>query len=647
MANFDEQQNDDLPFWPTSEKTVFHPSNDMIVAKATFYVEKAKFARLVPVDKEPPNRFAITFAANIITLIKGLRMFAIKEPTPDDSDDEDHNVSPLYDCIINPTKFQTNIYTADQSLDDKVIALVNCPNTAVLIEDGGPGTGKTTLATKAIAHAMQEQEKEKEGASMRVLMCASSNSAADILFNKMTAIFPSKYIYRVGENTRISDVVKSRMDDEKSEILKKLKKREEKNRDRFQEKYGEEASEILAKKYFLQKAQIIVSTLGSAQTTELVNNRAKLNFTLLFIDEAGQSKVDEILLPLHFNSLSKLFIIGDPRQLGPIYKSHLLQQYSPSITSTFTRLCFLLADKPGVVHRLRLQFRMHDSVARIVNSISYRNDDQLTTSLDGNWRKVANHLPFAVFTSRDWTDEVSGGSFSRHSEKEAEFGMQLLKASLILAGFNFETNCFKPGYEPLQYAIIPLYKSQVKLYRNLVKRENLQHVVNVATVDQMQGSEVNIAIVSAVRASEDINGSVGFASDIRRLNVALSRAGAVYVLAKAHTFRSTPGWTKIFIAAVKENLLFQFDGDFDGRRLDQFLSRNMQENILLMQMYLASILMWPCARSYAKLDKLCACDAKRYILAFTFVNAKLSLEMGVTMTLSSANGMYFSSSMYD
>ena len=161
MANFDEQQNDDLPFWPTSEKTVFHPSNDMIVVKATFYVEKAKFARLVPVDKEPPNRFAITFAASIITLIKGLRMFAIKEPKPDDSDDEDNNVSPLYDCIINPSKFQTNIYTADQTLEDKVVALVNCPSTAVLIEDGGPGTGKTTLATKAIARAMQEQEKER------------------------------------------------------------------------------------------------------------------------------------------------------------------------------------------------------------------------------------------------------------------------------------------------------------------------------------------------------------------------------------------------------------------------------------------------------------------------------------------------------
>ncbi len=344
--------------------------------------------------------------------------------------------------------------------------------------------------------------------------------------------FVTMHIYRVGENTRISAVVKSRMDDQKSDILEKLTKREKKNPNKFQEKYGEEASEILAKKYFLRKAQIVVSTLGSAQTTELVSNRAKLKFTLLFIDEAGQSKVEEILLPLHFNSLSKLFIIGDPRQLGPIYKSHLLQRYSPKITSTFTRLCSLLADKPGVFHRLRLQFRMHDSITRIVNSISYKSDDCLITSPDGNWRKVESHLPFAVFTSRNWIDEVSGGSFSRHSEKEAEFGMQLLKASLKLAGFNFETNSFKPGFEQLQYAIIPLYKSQVKLYCNLVKRENLQHVVKVATVDQMQGSEVDIAIISAVRTSEDIDRSVGFASDIRLLNVALSRAGAVYVLAQ-------------------------------------------------------------------------------------------------------------------
>ncbi len=73
---------------------------------------------------------------------------------------------------------------------------------------------------------------------------------------------------------------------------------------------------------------------------------------------------------------------------------------------------------------------MHDSIACIINSISYKSDDHLTTSRDGNWRKVENHLPFAVFTSRYWTDKVSGSSFSRHSEKEAEFGMQLLKASL-------------------------------------------------------------------------------------------------------------------------------------------------------------------------------------------------------------------------
>lgn len=198
---------------------------------------------------------------------------------------------------------------------------------------------------------------------------------------------------------------------------------------------------------------------------------------------------------------------------------------------------------------------MHPVVADVVSAISYDDADKLVTAREGRFSKLMQkHPPLLVFSSKYWFSRRLVNSFSQISEGEAAFGMALLNASLRLANYNFGTKSFPVGSE-LKYCIIPLYQAQVHLFDRLVKEQKLEQVVSVHSVDQMQGSECDIAIVSAVRASPEHVSSIGFASDIKRLNVALSRAAAVYVLAQVKGFHSREGWSKLFLKTGRKNLV--------------------------------------------------------------------------------------------
>src|SRR5699024_10675096 len=121
----------------------------------------------------------------------------------------------------------------------------------------------------------------------------------------------------------------------------------------------------------------------------------------------------------------------------------------------------------------------------------------------------------------------------------------LLEASMKQAGFDHAIKRWPDGVKALKYAVICLYKGQLNLFNRAIKDQAMQEFVTISTVDQMQGSEVDVAIVSAVRAS-DCKDSSGFADDIRRLTVSLSRSAVVYVLAKYTSFKSEKGWSTLY-----------------------------------------------------------------------------------------------------
>lgn len=535
-----------VPIWPSVKNKQPESDSNMVLVTALVYTNSQQFDRLFT---ENDSQIAMSFVGNISTLVRGLRILSIPSLPSDIDSKDDYNVSPIYDCIIDNSKFAMHIYENLHSFHDKFNALMSSDEPSILIVDGGPGSGKSTTAINEIVNHLDSQVRQRS--KVNILMCASSNAAADVLFEKLTDRLPNLKVCRVGDKNKFKENVKERMEDIENTLYDELRLQE----DKVMEKYGEPLTSSLTRKILLKNSAVIIVTLGSSQSPELVSIRKEVSFDLLLIDEAGQAKIEDLLLPLYFTSITRILLVGDPRQIGPTCKSTFLSKFPAAATSIFVRLCNTLKLSSNCVHQIRVQFRMHPEVADIVNSISYSEEDKLETSPDGKWKKIDMFSPLFVFSSPNWAESISLTTYSRLSQEEAEFSVRLAKALLTLTEFDFKSKTF-PNNMEFTITIIPLYNAQVQLIRKILKENYIDRIIKVQTVDQMQGSECDFAIVSAVRASTECTSLIGFASDIRRLNVALSRAGAVYVLAKAATFRTQPGWSKLFVLAGKKNLFF-------------------------------------------------------------------------------------------
>lgn len=246
----------------------------------------------------------------------------------------------------------------------------------------------------------------------------------------------------------------------------------------------------------------------------------------------------------------------------------------------FTRLYNIFKQiQSSAVICLREQYRMRREVADVVNCITYSGDDILITPSAGNWRRTLKHPAFLLFSGEKWIESKKIPTMSCFNEAEANFGINLVMASLRLAGFDFRNGNFFRGTQPLSYAIICLYRAQVEIYQNLIDQHNLAGVVTVNTVDAFQGSEVDIVILSAVRGSyANENSGIGFARDLRRLNVALSRGACVYVLANHSTFMDNRGWKKLFDYAIEKGVVYSSaDSLTNTHQIYDLLRRHVQE----------------------------------------------------------------------
>lgn len=476
--------------------------------------------------------------------VKSLKILSIPDRPQNVPAGSDYNLSPVFDAIINPNLFfDTFSDCADENFTVKFRKLMQSEETCLLIEDGAPGTGKTTNAANTIANFIKNCLQQQTDPPL-ILVTAPSNAAADVFYLKLRHRLPEILICRLGELLKF-----------KPEVREFAKNDFEQFSQEELDRRGSEISANEMKRNFILSSTIIVVTLGSSMMCELLNLRSRLRIDLLVVDECGQAKIDEFLFPFHLNQIRRILLLGDPRQLGPTLKSSLMMSLPTAKTSFFVSLCsYFQRTATGTIVHLRDQHRMHPLVANVVSHISYADTDPITTNPNGNWKKIKNNPLLMVFSGESWFQQRSIGSFSFENVKEAQFGMALLRASLRRNGFDFITRKF-PENKALKYTIIPLYRGQVNLYIRLLAESHLDQVVDVFTVDKMQGSECDIAIVSAVRASAE-HYSVGFASDLRRLNVALSRAACVYVLAKYDEFKLQQGWSKLFFYAIRNNCLF-------------------------------------------------------------------------------------------
>lgn len=145
------------------------------------------------------------------------------------------------------------------------------------------------------------------------------------------------------------------------------------------------------------------------------------------------------------NSCSKILLLLDQEYTsnGPTFLSHKLSSFPPQNVIMFTRLYNIFKQiQPSAVICLCEQYRMRHEVADVVNCITYSGDDILITPSTGNWRRTLKHPSFLLFSGEKWIESKKNPTMSCFNEAEANFGINLVMASLRLAGFDFQIENF-------------------------------------------------------------------------------------------------------------------------------------------------------------------------------------------------------------
>jgi ATP-dependent RNA/DNA helicase IGHMBP2 len=418
----------------------------------------------------------------------------------------------------------TGLNPSQQTAVDKILSAGE-----LAIVHGPPGTGKTTTLVQAIK-ALVRRDGE------RVLVVAPSNTAVDLLSEKFSE--EGLNVLRIGNPVRVSDRLQSLTLDSRlaehsgMKEIKKLKKKAGEFRDmahKYKRNFGQAEREQRKALFdearnlmkdverieqsllddLLSKAQVIAATLVGANHYTIRN----LRFRTAVIDEAGQALEPASWIPIL--KAQRLILAGDHCQLPPTVKSEAAAR--GGLGATLLEKNVLL--HPEAVVLLEQQYRMHTMIMGYSSKVFYQ--DRLKAH-----PSVAGHLLFAgdiplsfVDTAGCGFDERQEGSGLSNPE-EAAF---LIKraAQLVTELESHDNNNDFPSI-----AIVSPYRLQVQVLQELLQHSSVlqrhSHSISVNTIDSFQGQERDIVYISMTRSNPDSR--IGFLADIRRMNVAMTRA---------------------------------------------------------------------------------------------------------------------------
>jgi hypothetical protein len=409
---------------------------------------------------------------------------------------------------------------------------------------GPPGTGKTRVAAEVIRQAVRR--------GRRVLACAPSNMAVDNLFERLLAFgeravrlgHPARVLPELREHTL--DLLVERHQDVR--LARKLVKqalllfREAGRYTRAAPQPGarrqlrEDAKSLLADARRLEM-QAVESILGSASVlcatttgldSQILGNR---RFDLAVIDEACQSTEPGCWIPIL--RCDRLVLAGDHCQLPPTVLSQEAAAEGFGV-SLFERLMAL--DGPRIARRLKVQYRMHSSIMEFPSREFYEGDLEADDSVRGHLladlpgmaaagKGDSPHLcaapsgPFrqmgtVPFSPLEFLD-TAGAGFDEELEPDGESRLNRQEAELVVRKVR---ELLEAGLAPADMAVIAPYAAQVRLLRELLAVSGLE----IDSVDGFQGREKEAVVISLVRSNA--KGEIGFLADVRRMNVAMTRA---------------------------------------------------------------------------------------------------------------------------
>lgn len=390
----------------------------------------------------------------------------------------------------------------------------------VAVIHGPPGTGKTTTVCALVQTLLQHER--------QILVCAPSNNAVDLLAKKMDAV--GLRVLRIGNVSRIGDSIAHLSLDEQASNhkewshIKKIKIEAEEARRQagsFKRKYGK--AEARNRHEMYQEARDLrkwAREMESRLTAQIIDDAQVIATTLIgvshrlldgvgvetvIIDEASQAMEPECWTAIL--KAKRVVLVGDHYQLPPTVKSN--EAHGMGLSTT---MLDLLADKIKYTHRLGVQYRMNDSILHFPNKQFYASK---LLSHESNRRAVIQGDDQPLL----WID-TSGCSFDekQHPENNSRWneGEYFIMREHILKHIDM--------YQGASIGVIAPYAQQVRYIRLEMDQDpQLQALdIEVNSIDGFQGQEKDIIYLSLVRSND--SGQIGFLSDARRLNVALTRA---------------------------------------------------------------------------------------------------------------------------
>ena len=424
----------------------------------------------------------------------------------------------------------------------------------VEVVHGPPGTGKTTTLVEAINETLMREN--------QVLICAQSNMAVDWICEKL--VDRGINVLRIGNPTKVNDKMlgftyerkfESHPDYSQLWAIRKAIRDLRSHRKGRDEKYHQKLEhlkacateiEIRINSELLGEARVIASTLVGSANRLLEGQK----FGTLFIDEAAQALEAACWIPMRH--VTRVILAGDHCQLPPTIKS--IAALKAGLGKTLMER--IVENKPEVVTLLKIQYRMNDQIMRFSSEWFYHG--QVESAPQIRYRGILDYdTPIEWMETAPVCNDNVDATIGEGRDGDSIINKDEAKITLArLEDYFTKIGKQKILEEQIDVGVISPYRAQVQYMRRLIKKKEFfkpyRHLISINTVDGFQGQERDVILISLVRSNTD--GQIGFLNDLRRMNVAITRARMkLIIIGDKETLCRHPFYKKLWEYINKED----------------------------------------------------------------------------------------------